>query len=91
MLGASDVRRDQMFMAHDTCPFCNGTQRVESLEERDANGDWHPNTMLHHDVADAWIASDGNGVPLRWVDKDCPVCGGVGEVAIEFVRGVTII
>ena len=65
-----------------TCKFCNGSGKAETLMERTANGNWVPNTMLDHDLADAWIAKDRNA-PIRWEDCQCPICAGAGEYELE--------
>lgn len=65
-----------------TCGFCGGSGRAESLEERTQAGDWVPNTTLDHSIADAWIAQDAHA-PIRWVDCACPKCGGAGEYTVE--------
>lgn len=68
----------------ETCSYCKGSGQAERLEEKRESG-WHSNTMLSHDVAEAWIASDRDA-PLRYVTCDCPKCDGFGHYAVEYVR-----
>lgn len=65
-----------------TCKYCKGSGKAESLVERTANGDWVPNAMLDHTLADAWIAEDSHA-PIRWDVCNCPICAGDGEYVLE--------
>jgi len=64
------------------CSYCEGSGQVESLLERTNAGDWIPNTILNHDLADAWIAVD-KCAPLRWETCECPICAGIGSYELE--------
>lgn len=67
-----------------TCEFCKGNGKAQTLEEESFSGDWVPNTLIPHDLADKIIA-DGV-LPLRWRDCDCPICDGAGSYDLEFPR-----
>ena len=65
------------------CSLCEG-RPMQRLEERTQDGAWVYNDSLPQDLADAWIARDGERAPLRWADAPCPRCGGAGEYEVEF-------
>lgn len=67
-----------------TCSLCNG-KPMQRLEERTCEGAWVHNPALPADLADAWIAADGERAPLRWADAPCPRCDGAGEYVVEYV------
>ena len=69
-------------LTYEQCGYCKGRGQAQRLEERRESG-WFPNTMLAHDVADAWISADGERAPLRWTDCACPQCNGEGSYAVE--------
>lgn len=58
---------------------------MQRLEERTQDGSWVYNDSLPQDLADAWIAQEGERAPLRWADAPCPRCGGAGEYEVEFM------
>jgi hypothetical protein len=72
-------------MREATCVYCNGAGTAQTLMERTDSGEWVPNTMIDHAMADAWIAADVNA-PVRWEECACPVCDGAGCYMIEFPR-----
>lgn len=55
-----------------TCSYCNGKGVAERREIK-LDGDWIK-------PADA-----AKGEAERWVDCECPRCGGEGEYLVEFV------
>lgn len=69
-------------IVNQTCTLCLGHGRVDRLDERTPDG-WVPNDQLPSDLADAWIARDGDRAPVRWTEVDCPRCGGIGSYEIE--------
>jgi len=69
-------------LVESTCSYCKGSGKAERLMEQNFTGDWVPNTILGHDIADAWIAED-NQAPIRWEDCECPICAGVGKYELE--------
>lgn len=72
-------------IAEVTCSACLGSGKVNALEERTPDG-WVANWLLPFDLADAWIAQDGDRAPVRWREIDCPKCGGKGSYLVEFPR-----
>lgn len=71
----------QVFMAQ--CRFCKGSGKAHSLMELSFNGDWVPNKILPHALADECIKI-GCDI-LKWEDCDCPICNGAGEYLLESV------
>ena len=66
------------------CSYCKGSGMVETLLERTHDGEWVPNRMIDHYLADCWIASDKLS-PLKWETCACPICNGEGSYELESV------
>lgn len=70
---------------------------MQRVEQRDAQGDWHPYDLRPGDPGYAKmgdiiksINTEGGLSPWRWVDAPCPRCGGAGEYEVEYIMGPRI-
>lgn len=65
-----------------TCSFCKGKKVVEVLEV------WHPDScewVRIPKVCSETLYRIVTTEKTRWVDSECPNCGGSGEYQVEFV------